>query len=242
MLPKADYERGGIRLFNRDCLELLPLIGVGEVGAVVTDPPYGIAYDGSHSKYKNGIDRGDCGWDAEPFDPSPIVSMGLPTILWGGNCFSSRLPDSTAWLVWVKIVRQDADIRQSDCEMAWTNCVGRSRVFNHLWIGAYRDSESGIRNVHPTQKPVALMKWCVEFTDGVVLDPFMGSGTTAVACVKLGRQCIGIEKESRYFDIAVKRVEQAFADQALLAGVRTLTESQGEFFEGTNGHTSTEMA
>lgn len=201
---------GDCTLYLGDCREILPTLG--KVDAVVTDPPYGIGYDASHKKYKNGIDRGVAEWDRKPFDPSPIIALNVPTIMWGGNCFSSRLPDATSWISWVKIVRQDADIRQSDCELAWTNCLGRSRVFNHLWVGAYRDSESGIPNVHPTQKPIALMRWCIEqlpINTQTILDPFMGSGTTGVACVKLGRKFIGIEIEPKYFEIACRRIEEA---------------------------------
>lgn len=206
---------GDATLYFGDCLEILPTLG--PVDAVVTDPPYGINYDASHTKYKNGIDRGPCEWDEKPFDPSPIIALDLPTIIWGGNCFSSRLPDTKSWAVWVKIVRQNADIRQSDCELAWTNCLGRSRVFNHLWIGAYRDSESGIQNVHPTQKPIALMEWCIQIMGMPmrILDPFMGSGTTGVACAKLGRKFIGIEIEPKYFDIACKRIETEYAQLKL---------------------------
>lgn len=197
-------------LYCGDCLEVLPTLG--KVGAIVSDPPYGISYDTSHAKYRNGIDYGEAHWDTKPFDPGPIIALGLPTIMWGGDCFSSRLPDGV-WLVWVKIARQNPDIRQSDCEMAWTNCYGRNRVFNHLWIGAYRASESGIPNVHPTQKPLALMMWCIEQSkieaDATILDPFMGSGTTGVAALKLGRNFVGIELEPKYFDIARRRIEAA---------------------------------
>lgn len=211
---------GMVKLFCADCLEVLPTLEAGSVDAVVTDPPYGIGYDASHSKYRNGTDYGPAEWDKEPFDPAPIIALGLPTIMWGGNCFSSRLPDSTAWLVWVKIVRQDANIRQSDCELAWTNCYGRSRVFTHLWIGAYRDSESGVHNVHPTQKPIALMRWCIQNakipSQAAILDPFMGSGTTGVACVQLGRRFVGIEIEEKYFRIAVKRITEAQLQMRLL--------------------------
>lgn len=200
------YEHKGVTIYHGDCREVLPVTA----DFVLTDPPYGIAYDASHSKYKNGIDRGVAEWDIEPFDPSPIIALDLPTIIWGGNCFSSRLPDASSWIAWVKIARQDADIRQSDCELAWTNCLGRSRVFTHLWIGAYRESESGLRNYHPTQKPVALMKWCLQqFPEAQdILDPFMGSGTTLRAAKDLGRRAIGIEIEEKYCEIAAKRLSQ----------------------------------
>ena len=211
--PYWQSDCGGHALYCGDCLEILPLLPDGSVDAVVTDPPYGIGYDGSHSKYRNGIDRGPCEWDKGPFDPAPIIALNLPTIMWGGNCFSSRLPDSTAWLVWVKIVRQDANIRQSDCEMAWTNCYGRSRVFNHLWIGAYRDSESGIPNKHPTQKPIAVMEWCIRESkivdNATIADPYVGSGTTGVACIKTSRRFIGIEISEEYCAIAAKRMQDA---------------------------------
>lgn len=186
---------------------------------VITDPPYGIGYDASHQKYKNGICRNEATWDDKPFDPTPILNLGLPTILWGGNCFASKLPDYPGWLSWVKVVRNNADVRQADMELAWTNCVARPRNFTHLWVGAYRDSESGIKNVHPTQKPIALMKWCVEIVSNpneTILDPFMGSGTTGVAAVKLGRKFWGIEMNAEYFAIAQKRIEQALAQPALI--------------------------
>jgi DNA modification methylase len=194
---KPYYDHAGITIYHGDCREILPTLP--KVDLVLTDPPYGISYDATHSKYKNGIDRGEAVWDVGPFDPSPIIALGVPTIMWGGNCFCSRLPDAAAWIVWVKISRQDVDIRQSDCELAWTNCLGRSRVFNHLWIGAYRESESGLRNWHPTQKPEALMR-------------FMGSGTTLVAAKQLGRRAIGIEIEEKYCEIAAERLSQEVFD------------------------------
>ena len=208
---KPYYEEDGITIYHGDCREVLPTLERADF--LLTDPPYGIAYDASHSKYKNGIDRGEADWDREPFDPSHLIALDLPSVIWGGNCFSSRLPSSTAWIAWVKIQRQDADIRQSDMELAWTNCLGRSRVFFHLWIGAYRESESGVQNYHPTQKPEALMKWCIQqcrFDDIplLILDPYMGSGTTLRAAKDLGRRAIGIEIEEKYCEIAAKRLAQ----------------------------------
>ena len=205
------YEHAGITIYHGDCREVLPAIRGGCDGALLlTDPPYGIAYDATHSKYKNGTSYGVAEWDREPFDPSHLVGLGLNSIIWGGNCFSQRLPPSSAWVAWVKIARQDANIRQSDCELAWSNCIGRSRVFTHLWIGAYRESESGVPNAHPTQKPIALMKWCIGIskTPGLVLDPYLGSGSVLVAAKDLGRRAIGIEIEERYCEIAAKRLSQ----------------------------------
>ena len=218
-LPTPYYDQDGITIYHADCRDVLPHLEPGSVDLVLTDPPYGIAYDASHSKYLNGVDYGEATWDREPFDPALILAMSVPSIIWGGNCFASRLPDSPQWLAWVKITRQDANIRQADMELAWTNCVSRPRVFQHLWIGAYRDSESGIANVHPTQKPIALMKWCAELskTTGTILDPFMGSGTTLRAAKDLGRKAIGIEIEERYCEIAVKRLAQQVLPLELVA-------------------------
>ncbi len=205
---KPYFEEDGCTIFLGDCREILP--SLPRVDLVLTDPPYGIAYDASHSKYKNWIDRGEATWDVGPFDPAPIISLQYPSIIWGGNCFASRLPDSAKWIVWVKTARDDAEIRQADVEIAWTNCIGRSRVFHHLWIGAYRESESGIRNYHPTQKPIEVMAWClnlVPFAE-LILDPYCGSGTTLVAAKNLGRRAIGIEIEEKYCEIAAKRLAQ----------------------------------
>ena len=135
-LPKPYYDDGkGIVIYNADCREILPLLP--KVDLVLTDPPYGISYDASHSKYRNGIDRGDATWDKGAFDPSPIINLQTPSIVWGGNCFSSTLPTEVGWLCWCKTARDGADIRQADMELAWTNCIRRPRIFHHLWIGAY---------------------------------------------------------------------------------------------------------
>ena len=201
-----------VELILGDCLDVMRTIPDNSVDAVITDPPYGISYDASHTKYKNGIARDDATWDKSPFDPSPLLRFDK-LVIWGGNCFASRLPDSPCWLAWIKTIRNGAKVRQAEFELAWTrNCVRRPQVFRHLWIGAYRDSESGIRNVHPTQKPIALMKWCIELSTkegDTVLDPFMGSGTTGVACVQTGRNFIGIEISEEYFKIAEKRIAEA---------------------------------
>jgi DNA modification methylase len=179
----------------------------GKAALCLTDPPYGISYDASHSKYKNGISRPRIIGDDDLYNPNPILSLGINSIIWGGNCFASKLPDFSAWLIWVKTNRDNANIRQADAELAWTNCITRNRVFHHLWIGAYKKSESGERAKHPTQKPVALMKWCIELMPkaGLILDLYIGSGTTLIAAEKTGRICYGMEIDPKYCDVIIKR-------------------------------------
>jgi site-specific DNA-methyltransferase (adenine-specific)/modification methylase len=198
-----------------DSRTILPTLG--RVDAVVTDPPYGVGF--SHGGGGGCLARstafahiaitGDC----EPFDPLPWLRFGQ-VILWGANHYASRLPPSPSWLVWDKrdgICSND----QADCEIAWTNFGSPARVMRHLWNGMLKASERGEIRVHPTQKPIELMAWCVGFTVGTVLDPFMGSGTTGVACARLGRRFIGVEIEPRYFDIACRRIEQAHRQRDL---------------------------
>ena len=145
--------------------------------------------------------------DDKPFDPQYILSLNVPTLLFGANYFSNKLPHSSGWVVWDKL--RPAGLDQSDAEFAWTNFIKGVRVFRHLWHGMMRASEHG-ENYHPTQKPVALIVWILSLQwtpAGTVLDPFLGSGTTAVACEQLGRKWIGIEIEEKYCEIAAKRID-----------------------------------
>jgi site-specific DNA-methyltransferase (adenine-specific)/modification methylase len=147
--------------------------------------------------------------DDRPFDPAPILALDVPTVLWGANHYADRLPASGGWLVWDK--ERPDDLDQSTCELAWTNCIKGVRRFRYLWHGMMRAGEHG-ENYHPTQKPAALMRWMLGLRwmpGGTILDPFMGSGTTGVACVQTGRDFIGIEIDPGYFEIAKKRIEEA---------------------------------
>jgi site-specific DNA-methyltransferase (adenine-specific)/modification methylase len=200
---------GDATLYLGDCLEILPMLP--KVDAVIADPPYGIGYShgvgGGKLARSTQFDHHPIVGDDAPFDPSPWLSFAS-VILWGANHFARRLPDSPAWLIWDKrdgVCSND----QADCEMAWTNLGKPARLMRHLWNGMLKDSERGTIRVHPTQKPEALMRWCVAMTTGIVLDPFMGSGTTGVACMNLGRKFIGIEIEPKYFDIACERITNA---------------------------------
>ena len=178
--------------------------------AIITDPPYGIGIDGQTKRIKGKkSDRKGYefkGWDTER--PVAVLrwigTIGCPKIIWGGNYFADLLPKGDKWLSWDKGQR----LKQSDCELAYTNLNGALRVFTLNRVALLTDGAE-----HPTQKPVALMKWCLGFLPDAhtILDPFMGSGTTGVACANLGRKFIGIEIEPKYFDIACKRIEAAYA-------------------------------
>jgi DNA modification methylase len=215
---------GNATLYLGDCLEILPTLG--KVDAVVTDPPYGIGAEAGIGKY--GRIRGFSGdWDACPADVSMLPAV--PRIIWGGNYFD--LPPSRAFLVWDK----GAGFRGrdfADCEMAWCSFDGNARLLTYdpLARGDYR----GGAKQHPTQKPVAVMEWCLGFLPEArtILDPFMGSGTTGVACVKKGRKFIGIEIDPGYFDIACRRIQDAVDRPDLFISPRAPEPVQQPLFGG----------
>lgn len=201
---------GGQRLILGDCRAVMGELG--GVGAVVSDPPYGIGYahggGGGKLAQSTAFAHMPIVGDDQPFDPSFWIKQ--PAILWGGNHFSDKLPASQSWLIWDKRCA-DYSNDQADSEMAWTNLGFPARMFRHVWNGMLRGAESKTPRVHPTQKPIALMKWCLGFLpdDKTILDPFMGSGTTLVACQRLGRMGTGIEIDPYYFDVACRRVDEA---------------------------------
>lgn len=210
---------GDATLYLGDCLDILPTLP--KVDAVITDPPYGIAskwvggFSGKHGWGKakdESITRNE--WDQKP--PSKEFFENLDAevqIIWGGNYFD--LPPARGWLVWNKPER---NFTLAEAELAWTNRDNVVRVFD--------GNRSDVGRVHPTQKPLALMEWCIKHADKeiwktriaqTILDPFMGSGTTGVACAQLGRKFVGIEIEPKYFDIACERIDNAYRQQKLFA-------------------------
>jgi len=213
---------GDATLYLGDCREILPTLP--RVDAVITDPPYGIGADASMHKSsgtvvghghrraaKRTYERTD--WDAAPPDRdliNQIVGMADVQVMFGGNYF--ELPPAKCWLVWDK--RTNGNF--ADCELAWTNLDKPVRKFELLWNGFARAGNEE-RFDHPTQKPVAVMQWCIEQAGmpETILDPFMGSGTTGVAAVRLGRKFVGIEREPRYFDIACERITNAQRQESL---------------------------
>jgi site-specific DNA-methyltransferase (adenine-specific) len=199
---------GECTLILGDCLEILPTLG--KVDAVVTDPPYGIGFAAQPTKWQRRAGQLPEAWDNAAVDGLPrLLALGDVQIVWGGNYYA--LPLSRGWLSWFK---PDAPPSMASIELAWTNQNRNSRQIT-CSIGATNAERVG----HPTQKPLAVMAWCLEQFPAVetVLDPFMGSGTTGVACVNLGRKFIGIEIEPKYFDIACRRIEAAYKQPRLFA-------------------------
>jgi DNA modification methylase len=207
---------GDCALYLGDCLKVMPALG--KVDAVVTDPPYGInvgAMSMGAGKKATAFNAFD--WDCSVPDVSTLTEY--PAIIWGGNYFG--LPASSRWLSWDKM----QSFSGAEFELAWTNIGGPHRVFRMSRIEAY----GNIDKQHPTQKPVALMEWCLCFLPDAktILDPFMGSGTTLVACAKLGRKGIGIELDPDYFEIACKRVQAAYDQPDLFVAPPTPPTQEG---------------
>lgn len=209
-------EIGGATLYCGDCLEILPTLG--KVDAVVTDPPYGIGEAAGKNKSRSSVaiakDFGDDTWDDETADDAVNLAIRCAeqAVVFGGNYYA--LPASSCWLIWDK---ENGQNDFADAELAWTNLNMAVRLKRYMWHGMIRANNER-RGDHPTQKPIGVMEWCINFTKGTtVLDPFMGSGTTGVACANLGRKFIGIEREPKYFDIACERIEAAYAQGRLFA-------------------------
>jgi site-specific DNA-methyltransferase (adenine-specific)/modification methylase len=227
---------GDATLYLGDCREVL--LGLSGVDAIVADPPYGISYVHGRTSHR-GCHRGAGAnkhagipviGDDHPFDPTPLIGVAQETLIWGADHFYTRLPDHGRWLGWNKLGSLASWDSFSDIEFAWHSEEGAARVCSVMWKGLIcsKRTETGFRD-HPTQKPIALMEWCVLqlSSQGTVLDPYMGSGTTGVACHRLGRRFIGIEIELKYFDTACRRIEDAQRQRDLFAdtGTATLDES-----------------
>lgn len=211
----ATFEKviiGNATLYCGDALDVLPTLPKADL--VIADPPYGIGENNSRAasrgKLAKAIDYGDFDWDSAPASQEQIaatIAAGKHCIIWGGNYF--QLPPVAGWLVWDKV---NGSNDFADCELAWTNLPIAVRQFRHMWHGMLRDSERNEPRVHPTQKPIALMKWCIskrKELPKLVVDPFAGSAPVGVACMDMGIAYIGIEKMRRNFDIACGRIDRA---------------------------------
>lgn len=189
---------GACTLYLGDCLEVLP--SLERVDLCLTDPPYGINIASNPVRQKHEKKA----WDKDAATAEAMAAMRAASaeqIIWGGNYFD--LPPSRGYLIWDK--KQPENFSLAMCEMAWWSKDTNAKIYSRSVLG-YDKS-------HPTQKPVQLMEWCLSFVPAArtILDPYMGSGTTGVACVKTGRSFIGIEIDEGYFEVACKRIREAYA-------------------------------
>jgi len=235
---------GDATLYLEDCREVLPTLG--EVAAVVTDPPYGIGESAKRNLSRGGgggrlgmcapTDYGDDDWDQDPCPPEVlawILANSRWQVIFGGNFFS--LPPTSCWLIWDKENTGDF----ADAELAWTNLPRAVRLKRHMWNGGLRKDREP--RFHLTQKPLGVMEWCLshlpDLGGGIVLDPFCGSGTTGVACVKAGLPFIGIEREARHFETSLRRIEEAYRQPRLFEEPRPKPVQPSMFESSTPQHT-----
>jgi site-specific DNA-methyltransferase (adenine-specific) len=216
-MNKQEFLNGQITLYNGDCLEVMQEMKDGEVDLVLTDPPYGGGCNagvGGHfdkyeikatrtggtwqEKYKSKIKHWDIAPEQEIFDE--IFRISKEQIIWGGNYFS--LPPTRCFLIWKKLTISE-NFSMAMAEYAWTSFNKNAKLFEY----APQDSS----RFHPTQKPVALMLWCLKNyskDNDLIFDGFSGSGTTAIACIRMNRRFIGCELDNEYFDLSCKRIEE----------------------------------
>jgi DNA modification methylase len=201
------------------------LMGGQKADMVFTDPPYGINEKGDRSK-RGGATQGG---NFKDFIDDSIEyavkafnicdELNIPRqVWWGANYYAHHIPQSNNWFVWDKRVEDKQKDTQSDCELAWVKSKWSSvRIFRHLWKGMLKDSERGQSRVHPTQKPVELAIWSFDYFKDVtsVLDLFLGSGSTLIACEKTNRKCYGMELDPHYVDVIIKRWQEFTGKEAV---------------------------
>jgi len=210
MKPYFETKLGN--LYNCDCLEYMKDMEGNSVDLVLTDPPYGVKRDkgfGGFGGFGKPIARRKYNddWDSEIpsqeiFDD--ILRVCKLALIFGGNYFTKRLPVGTHWVVWDKLNTMPTF---GDCELVWTNSPRKSvKKITREYNGLLGKEET---RQHPTQKPVNLLYRLLELYSkehNLIFDPFIGSGTTAIACEKLNRKWIGIEISEKYCEIAAKRI------------------------------------
>ena len=211
---KSYYEDDSVIIINDDCRNVLPLLDDHSIDLVLTDPPYGIGEargkNRSRGKLAVNKDYGIDQWDNKPIDQvliNQVIFKAKHSIIFGGNYYCS--PPSPCWLVWDK---ENGATDFADCELAWTNFDTAVRKYLWRWNGMLQEPNSPKDyRYHPTQKPSGLFSLILaDYSDegNLILDPFLGSGTTSYCAKKLGRKCIGIEIEEKYCEIAAKRCSQ----------------------------------
>lgn len=219
--------RGDVVLVNADCLEILPMLEAGSVDAVVTDPPYKTKYTVNgpgmpvRGRYSCRRLAANVSGYSEDFDPSHLLDW--PCVLFGADQYCDKLTTDGVFHVWDKSHSGGPQDSFSDVEIIWTSWRRSREIIRYLWKGVCQDGEKGRKKLHQSQKPEAVMIRCVNMTTAeTICDPYVGSGTTAVACIRTGRKCIGIELDPKYYEIAIKRCQDEYARTALLDGVKTV--------------------
>jgi site-specific DNA-methyltransferase (adenine-specific) len=218
---KPYYESDNGVLYCCDNIEILPLLPNKSIDLVLCDPPYGIgAY--ANGTMGGGVLGKQSSYDVT-FDDTSIPHKEIfnlitkyPSIIFGGNYFIEYLTNSSCWLVWDKV---NGENYFADCELAWTNFKTAVRKYTWKWQGMLQqDMKTKDERIHPTQKPLGLFKLILQDyskDNDLILDPFSGSGTTAVACEDLNRRWICIEKEEKYCELSAKRIENFLAQGKL---------------------------
>jgi site-specific DNA-methyltransferase (adenine-specific) len=219
------YADDAVTIYHADYRDVADVL---QFDVIVTDPPYGIGWDvgtggwRGRARDRDGTSFNPIHGDDGPFDPSWLLAYRKPTVLFGANHYADRLPPSPSWIVWDKRDGAKFGPDQSDCELAWTNLGGPARIFRLVWntLSRIKDEKTAGGShqanhhrkhhvLHPAQKPIVLMRWIIDrCPPGIILDPFMGSGSTLVAAKERGRKAIGIEIEERYCEIAARRCSQ----------------------------------
>lgn len=205
-----------VRLINSDCLGELRKMSDKSIDLILTDPPYGIGEaagkNASRNQLARATDYGNLDWDDAPPSAeyfSEMIRVSKNQIIFGGNYFAHLLPPSSCWIVWDKDNSGDF----ADCELAWTSFPSAVRKVKYRWNGMLQeDMKNKEKRFHPTQKPLHVIRWIIEkYSEPgmTICDPFLGSGTTAVACLETGRRCVGIERETDYCTIAQARLDGA---------------------------------
>ena len=217
MFTLEEMEKYKNKVLNQDCLTFMKTVPDKYFDLALTDPPYGIGMDGKVGI--NGAGRAkeyqNKNWDKstpskEIFDE--IIRVSKNQIIFGANHFIDKIPySSSCWLFW------DKDNKESffaDGELAWTSFKTAVRVYKFRWHGMLQqDMANKEERHHPTQKPVELFKmilrdYAVKNDYTKIFDPFMGSGTTAIACKSLGLDYVGCELDKDYYEFINKRLSQ----------------------------------
>ena len=213
---------GNIKLYNADCMEVMKTFKDKQFDLVITDPPYGIDFDGNTTvkgkggkanTFSNKQHHDKKGWDIQRPTPeyfTELQRVSKNQIIWGGNYFADLLPPKKGWIFWDKKITNANNTNFSDGELAWTSFDCILRRFTYDWIGfGYLNNPQGEKKIHPTQKPVQLYKWLLQnyAKEGeTILDTHFGSLSIGIACHDMKFDLTAIELDADYYEQAKQRL------------------------------------